>query len=535
MKKVFKFFAAALAIVAAASCAKELSDNNTTQTPDQELVHKVFSASLNVDSDTKTTLHTDGASVHWTEDDVIKLIPKGSAYGTDFSVVSCDGSFADFEGETVNADSYRAVYPASALLTESMSGWYSEKNYYIFADRGSNCALAHQYAVENNFSIIKELGASSNFALSTSSENDHLYFKNLNAYLKVRLAMDNAASIEVSADKVLSHSSGGAQNMLEGAKLGGPVTIDFNHSNKIGVLAGYGEDVTFKKADGSNLLSGDDIYYYIAIPAVKIEGLKLVVKDANGKVLQTLTKQSTFTAEPNMIYNLGVIEEAKVEPAKVGDYFYSDGTYSTALDNSNSKTVVGVVFALVDATSTDSCLADSYPGSTTGLVVGIEEYSSVFGDHTKDDFSSGSTYVYFKNNGWPLTPRDDASQEILGYTHTQALIGYKAFRGGNYAALVNVLDGLTSPQTGSAWYIPSFAEMKLLKENMDVVNDKLTSVGAPIQTSGYYWPSTLMKGPSYNDLITQPFNMSTGTWKDASDKWDNEKTKTYPVRVVFAF
>ena len=72
MKKSFKFFAAALAIVAAASCAKEIS-NDDIQAPEQELVHKVFTASLNVDPDTetKTTLHEDGVTVHWAEDDVI--------------------------------------------------------------------------------------------------------------------------------------------------------------------------------------------------------------------------------------------------------------------------------------------------------------------------------------------------------------------------------------------------------------------------------------------------------------------------------
>ena len=178
---------------------------------------------------------------------MIKLLSVSNASGTDLSVVSCDGAFAEFGGETVNADSYRAVYPASSLLMKSLSGWKTEKNYYIFADYVSKCALAHQYAVENNFSTIKELGTSSNFALSTSSEDGHLYFKNINAYLKVRLAMDNAASIEVSAAKVMNHSSGGQQSMSEYAKLGGPITIDFAHSNKMGMLASNGEDITFKE------------------------------------------------------------------------------------------------------------------------------------------------------------------------------------------------------------------------------------------------------------------------------------------------
>ena len=229
-----------------------------------------------------------------------------------------------------------------------------------------------------------------------------------------------------------------------------------------------------------------------------------------------------------------VTVETPTVPINVGDYYYSDGTWSSTPDN--NKTVIGVIFSKFDATGSDTRLRSAYPNVTHGLVVGINEFTSAFGDHTKDDYKSNSTYAFFYSKGWPLTPREDDAQVVLGYTHTQALIAYKAYRGGNYAALVNVLDGLAAPQGGSTWYIPSFAEMKLLKDNAGVVNGKLESVGGKLlQTDAYYWPSTLMKGPSYNDHITQPFNMSTGTWKDASDKWDNEKTKTYPVRVVFAF
>lgn len=523
MKKTIKFFAAALAIVAAASCAKE--NQNIS---DQELVYKVFSATF--DADTKTTLHTDGLTVHWTEGDKIKLLSSTSSSGNDFELLSYDKTFAEFGGETVDANSYRAVYPANALLSEGHINWWATNNQnYVLGSKESKTALAHQFAVENNFSIVKEFNAPSNFALSTSSKDGNLYFQNINAYLKFSLKMDNAAVIEVSAAKAMSSN----YTLSEEAKLGDGIYITFNGNKyKKGIIAN-GENITFKREDGSNLLSGEDICYYIAIPSVKMEGLKLVVKDSNGKVLQTLTKSSTFTAEANKIYNLGTIEAAPIPVPKVGDYFYSDGTFSTNLDT--DKTVVGVIFALTDATSTDPNLAKDYPHCINGLVLGSMEQYSNFGDHTKDDYNSGSTYNYFSTNGWPLTPRDDAEQKIMGYTHTLALKGYREFRGGNYANLVTVLNGLRVIDNCSPWYIPSFAEMKLLKENANIINNKMGNIGNVLQTNAYYWPSTLMKGPSYNDHITQPFNMSTGTWKDASDKWDNEKTKSYPVRVIFAF
>ena len=293
MKKTFEIFAAALAIVAAASCAKELA-NDATQTPEaeQELVHKVFSASLNVDPETKTTLHTDGVTVHWTEGDKIKVIPANAHESNDFNVVSIDGTFADFEGEAVDADSYRAVYPAAAYHTN-----WSYPNYCVFSD--GTAALKTQYAVENNFSL-SSFNTSSNFAVSTTSKENHLYFKNINAYFKLSLSMDNAASIEISSDK--AEGAGGLSTIYD---LGG--TLNYKYAENKAYLSSN-HSIVFKTKDNSNLKSG--VTYYIAVPAVQVEGLKLAVKDANGTEITSFTK-SSFTFEQNKIYNLGVIEAKK--------------------------------------------------------------------------------------------------------------------------------------------------------------------------------------------------------------------------------
>lgn len=538
MKKTIKFFAAALAIVVASACAKEDYDYST-----RPLVHKVFTAKLDINETTKTVLHTDGITVHWTEDDAIRIAPANSASWSDnFAASSVNGTFATFEGEVTEANKYWAVYPAQAVNTTNnyggYYGWKTDKSTIVLS--GPTTSLATQYAVDNNFSICGEFKTSSNFAISVSSSNTNsLDFKNINAYIKFNLATDNAKTIELSSDAVTTVPQGELAVSTD-CELGGPIILNFNNEAAVNAwkngiphpgIYSSSEIINFSYENGVNLKSG--VNYYIAIPAVDIDGFKLVVKDANGKTLQSLKKSKRLNVEPNTIYDLGTIEVAPVPVPKVGDYFYSDGTFSTNLDT--DKTVVGVIFALTDATSTDPNLAKDYPHCINGLVLGSMEQYSNFGDHTKDDFNSGSTYKYFSTNGWPLTPRDDAEQKIMGYTHTLALKGYREFRGGNYANLVTVLNGLRVLDNCSPWYIPSFAEMKLLKENANIINNKMGNIGNVLQTNAYYWPSTLMKGPSYNDHITQPFNMSTGTWKDASDKWDNEKTKSYPVRVIFAF
>ena len=198
MKKTYKFFAAALAIVAAASCAKELPNDDAIQTPEveQELVHKVFSASLNVDPETKTTLHTDGVTVHWTEGDKIALIPVGKTNASHFSInpESIDGTFADFEGQTVEATDYVGVYP-SGLYDYTLSSWDGSMIHYF---KGST--LATQYAHVGDFPTTSNGNA--NIAISTTAKDGHLYFQNVNAYFKFQLAFDNAAEIVMSADEV---------------------------------------------------------------------------------------------------------------------------------------------------------------------------------------------------------------------------------------------------------------------------------------------------------------------------------------------
>ena len=298
MKKTFKFFAAALAIVAAASCSKELTNDNTDQGLEQELVHKVFSASLNVDDETKTTLHTDGVTVHWTEGDKIALIPVGATNASYFSInpESIDGTFADFEGQTVEATDYVGVYP-SGLFDYSQSSWDGSMIHYF---KGST--LATQYAHVGDFPTTSNGNA--NIAISTTAKDGHLYFQNVNAYFKFQLAFDNATEIVISADAI-SNDNPSTQNTNSSLNLGAQLRY------KNGYVYGSSGDnpITFK-VDNNKTAFTKNATYYVAIPAVYVIGLKFTVKDANGTEITSFTK-SSFTFEQNKIYNLGVIDAKK--------------------------------------------------------------------------------------------------------------------------------------------------------------------------------------------------------------------------------
>ena len=105
--------------------------------------------------------------------------------------------------------------------------------------------------------------------------------------------------------------------------------------------------------------------------------------DANGKVTALATGTVVITATTCSGYSVPSgqaqktasctlnITEATVQ-VNVGDYYYSDGTWSSELDQ--SKTVIGIVFARANSASSDALLAKDYPDCVHGLVLSTEEY-----------------------------------------------------------------------------------------------------------------------------------------------------------------
>lgn len=218
-----------------------------------------------------------------------------------------------------------------------------------------------------------------------------------------------------------------------------------------------------------------------------------------------------------------IVEKATVA-VNVGDYYYSDGTWSTARDY--SKTVIGIVFAKASPATADKVMMADYPKCTHGLVVSLKEYQSAFGQ-----FGYSSVYSWLSNNGYEVP---DTSKPN-GYGLTKGLSAYRVANP-TYCELFDSAAGPAALQNAavkspaSSWYIPSYYEMRLLWEQKSVVNGSLAAVSADRVSDSYYWSSTLRTYNSYNDCQGSPFDMATGGWY-AYDK----KSESYPVRVILAF
>lgn len=242
--------------------------------------------------------------------------------------------------------------------------------------------------------------------------------------------------------------------------------------------------------------------------------------------------------------NCIVTVKAPVAPIAIGDYFYSDGTWSTERDN--SKTVIGIVFATVNATGTDSHLRADYPECINGLVVSTVEYTSTC--NTNRNWSLVDMANWCNSNGY--TSYWDQSN-TCGYSNTKGYLAVNAANVDSYgypidftlfnstSPVVTHRNSVSVPTSTSAWYVPSYKEMQLLYENRAIVNERITAVGGTglhVSQINYddnqyrYWTST----NDFAQKVVYTFNMKDsggGAWYSFS----GGETTSFPVRVVLAF
>ena len=235
-----------------------------------------------------------------------------------------------------------------------------------------------------------------------------------------------------------------------------------------------------------------------------------------------------------------VTVKTPVAPIAVGDYYYSDGTWST--DRDAGKTVIGVVFATANAVASDPALRSDYPNCTNGLVVSTKEYTSACASGRGWSYAdlgnwcSGSGYTYYNDTSNPCgysntkgyMAANAASIQSYGYT-----INFTLFNSSSPVAQHRA--SVSAPSSASAWYVPSYKEMQLLYENRETVNSAINGVsGDPLHVARadyddyyyQYWCSTF----DLDNNIVKAFNMKNGDWFGSKTE-----TTVLPVRVILAF
>ena len=258
---------------------------------------------------------------------------------------------------------------------------------------------------------------------------------------------------------------------------------------------------------------------------------------ATGTVTITATTSSGATSSSTPKYATCIVSvKEPVAPIAIGDYYYSDGTWSTSRDN--NKTVIGIVFSTANAGASDSHLNADFPNCMNGLVVGLNQYSLPYANDM--NWGKNDMENWLVSRGYNILDTNSP----CGYGNTK---GYKALNAANVQSYGDVIrvdfvnaatthqSNVNTPQSASSWYIPSYKEMQILKDNMTKVNESLQAAGGTKITEG------LANNTTYGGLYWTSTYFGSGSIKAFStylNGWYNtivQPSSEYPVRVVLAF
>lgn len=235
-----------------------------------------------------------------------------------------------------------------------------------------------------------------------------------------------------------------------------------------------------------------------------------------------------------------------VAEVKVGDYYYSDGTWGSN-PRPSGKSVIGVIISNANAAGADPILMRDYPKCFNGLVLGLSESSSAFGNYRVDGGYGNSLYDgTYGIASYGAVLSDTAP---TGYGLTLAYVNYreniKSSSGyGDSCILFDQVSGVAAnynnqvatPSSASAWYVPSRFEMDAIYENKSVINTALSAVSGTQISNERYWSSYVYnkklhdKNSTYHDCYAYPIDMSNGSWITNANN-----TTSYKVRVILAF
>ena len=223
----------------------------------------------------------------------------------------------------------------------------------------------------------------------------------------------------------------------------------------------------------------------------------VAVVDENGTVTALSAGEAEIIASAGGEEGVCLVTvlERIVDP-QVGDYFYSDGTWSSALNE--AKTPVGIIFYIGqhDTDNTDYSSTGIASSQCRGYVVAIQdafdgqcnwgEFFVELGNYMTDE--SGN---YINDGG------NDADIDFNGYSYTANMMDAAEANGGlsaddpaGYPAAFYVSNYTAAPSGTSGWFLPSASQLKTLKAQKEALNAKEGFTPFLEGESDYYWSSS---------------------------------------------
>ena len=175
MENGLKFMLSLAVAAGLTSCIQEQADTEI-----QDKAMEVTFSAYSDEAETKTTLHSDGRSVHWGTTDRI-MVFAGTTKGSisEQASVQSDPKKAEFKVKTTLADTYHAIYPPYEDATYS-----ADCGYITTVLPTQQTPVKGSFADGTNLTVAK-------------SEGSNLYFRNVGALLAVKNPSNYASAIKV--------------------------------------------------------------------------------------------------------------------------------------------------------------------------------------------------------------------------------------------------------------------------------------------------------------------------------------------------
>lgn len=316
MKKIAKYFFAALAVASAVSCAKELTDDFRPADKVQQGKSYTFTATM---ADTKSVIDEETLEILWSGDEnnmeyITVLEP--AATGITAKAITYSAEVNKYEPTSV-ANFSQHNEEAAGVVGNTVFAVYPAGDWKSFSNADS-LGVAVTFATEQN-AVAGTYDPKAPVAVAYNNnvaENQDLHFQNTSALLKLQLAPTTGT-----VNTITVYSLGGetlAGEILLMNKGGVPSMVPVKETAKSYV------NLNFKEYEAGAT-------YYIAVaPATLSKGIAL---QFNGDEVQTYTISDEIVIERGKVYDLGVFACAEPE-----DAWYLIGDYNVGNANTLRKT-----------------------------------------------------------------------------------------------------------------------------------------------------------------------------------------------------
>ncbi|MDO4789916.1 MAG: Ig-like domain-containing protein [Porphyromonas sp.] len=240
-------------------------------------------------------------------------------------------------------------------------------------------------------------------------------------------------------------------------------------------------------------------------------------------------------------------------PAKVGDYYYEDGTTSHLIDE--SKKIVGIVFWTGDATLQDKALKRDFPECKNGLVVALKNIDACpwQAEYAAYNKTVGS-WIEANAKEYETTVTGEGSvntnlNKTVGYNNSKALEAFnKAPENAAWpvTAMIKIkeyADANPAPAKTSGWYLPSPKELSLLcygpySQNIKDLNSRERAVMNKVNLSLKKiarMGAQELKEATYRSSAERNESVSQGLLFYNSSLQGPKKNAALTARAIFAF